>query len=128
MLGTLRHPWLWQVLGWALAIGATIASLVPGQQLPTIPSGDKVLHLLTYAVLAVWFAGLYPRTRYVWIAALLFLMGLSIEWAQGAMSLGRQRDYRDVIANSLGIGLGLAIAVFWLGDWAQRLEAWTRRS
>jgi VanZ family protein len=128
MLGSLRHPWLWQVLGWGLVIGATVASLLPRTPMPQIPSGDKVLHLLTYAVLAAWFAGLYPRARYVWIAALLFFMGLAIEWAQGAMDLGRHRDYHDVIANSLGIGAGLTLAWFWLGNWAQRIEAWTRRS
>jgi VanZ family protein len=128
MLGTLRHPWLWQALGWVLVIGATVASLVPGPQLPQIPSSDKFLHALTYAVLAVWFAGLYPRARYVWIGALLFFMGLAIEWAQGAMELGRQRDYRDVIANSLGIGVGLALALCWVGDWARRVEEWAQRS
>ena len=128
MLGTLRHPWLWQVLGWVLVIGATVASLMPGPQLPRIPSGDKFMHTLTYAVLAVWFAGLYPRARYVWIGALLFFMGLAIEWAQGAMDLGRHRDYLDVLANSLGIGVGLTLALLWVGDWAQRMEEWARRS
>lgn len=128
MLGTLRHPRLWQVLGWLLVIGATVASLLPSTPMPRVPSGDKFLHLLTYAVLAVWFAGLYPRTSYVRIAAALFLMGVAIEWAQGAMNLGRERDFRDVLANSAGIVIGLMLAFLWLGDWARRLEEWARRS
>ena len=128
MHGTLRHPWVWQALGWLLVTGATLASLLPGPPLPPIPSSDKFMHVLTYAVLAVWFAGLYPRTRYVWIAGLLFLMGVAIEWAQGAMGLGRHPDYRDVIANSLGIAVGLALALFWLGDWTRRFEHWAQRS
>lgn len=128
MLGTLRHPWLWQLLGWVLVVGAIVLSLLPVAQLPPINANDKLEHAITYAVLALWFAGMYPRSRYVWIGALLFFMGLFIEWAQGAMQLGRQRDYRDVIANSVGIGVGLALAFFWLGDWVQRVEGWTRRS
>src|SRR5688500_6363797 len=128
MLATLRHPWIWQVLGWLLVIGATLASLLPGPPLPQSPSGDKVMHVLTYTVLAVWFAGLHPRTSYVRIAAALFLMGVAIEWAQGAMDVGCQSDFRDVMANSFGIVLGLVLALFWLGDWARRIETWARRS
>ena len=33
-------------------------------------------------------------------------MGITIEWAQGAMSFGRHRDYQDVIANSGGVIAG----------------------
>jgi hypothetical protein len=44
------------------------------------------------------------------------------------MNLGRQSDFRDLIANSVGIAFGLALALTWLGGWAQRLEAWSRES
>ena len=128
MLGNLRHPWLWQVLGWLLVIGAITLSLLPSTQLPPINANDKVEHALTYCVLSLWFAGLYPRSSYIVIGGLLFFMGVGIEWAQGAMALGRQRDYLDVIANSVGIFVGLVLALFWLGDWVQRIERWTRRS
>jgi hypothetical protein len=128
MLGNLRHPWLWQVVGWVLVISSIIFGLLPGSQLPPLHANDKVEHALTYAVLSLWFAGLYPRSRYIVIGGMLFLMGVAIEWAQGAMALGRQRDYLDVIANSAGICVGLALALFWLGDWVQRIERWTRRS
>jgi glycopeptide antibiotics resistance protein len=78
--------------------------------------------------MTVWFAGIYPRSRYALIALGLFLMGIVIEWVQGAMNLGRESDLRDVLANSVGIVAGLTLALAWLGGWAQRLESWTRKS
>ena len=128
MLGTLRHPRFWLTIGWLLVMGAVIVSLVPGRSLPNLGVSDKLEHTATYAVLTLWFAGLYPRSRYFWIGAGMFALGTGIEFAQGAMNLGRQRDYLDVIANTAGIGVGLMLAVIGLGDWVQRVEGWRKRS
>jgi VanZ family protein len=128
MLLQLRHPRVWLVIGWMMVVLAVVASLLPAQSLPPMGVSDKLEHSFAYTVLALWFAGIYPRSRYIAIAAGLFLMGLGIEWAQGAMNLGRQSDARDVLANSVGISVGLGVALLWLGGWAQRLEAWARRS
>jgi glycopeptide antibiotics resistance protein len=76
----------------------------------------------------LWFAGIYPRSRYTTIAIGLFCMGVAIEFAQGAMHLGRHADYHDVVANSGGIVVGLALAFVGLGGWAQWLESLARRS
>jgi VanZ family protein len=128
MLLPLRHPRGWLVIGWAMIVSAMLVSLAPHDRLPVTGVSDKFEHTLVYTVLALWFAGIYPRSRYAVIAVGLFVMGLVIEWAQGAMNLGRQSDYRDVIANSVGIVLGLTLGLTWLGGWAQRLEAWSRKS
>jgi VanZ family protein len=129
MLATLRHPRLWQVIGWLLVLGAIYLSLTPGSAMPkNLLVNDKIAHATTYTVLTLWFTGLYPRSRYVWIALCLFALGVFIEFAQGAMELGRQRDYLDVLANTTGICVGLMLALAWLGDWVQRVEDWTRRS
>ncbi|HEX2493388.1 MAG TPA: VanZ family protein [Steroidobacter sp.] len=127
MLLPLRHPRVWLLIGWLLVVLAITASLLPGQRLPPTGVNDKLEHMAAYTVLALWFAGIYPRSRYVALAVALFLMGVVVEFAQGAMHLGRERDLRDVIANSAGISLGLSIAVLRLGGWAQRLEAWAAR-
>jgi glycopeptide antibiotics resistance protein len=50
-----------------------------------------------------------------------------IEGVQGAMHFGREADLRDVYANTVGIVCGLTLALVWLGGWAQRVEAWTKR-
>jgi VanZ family protein len=129
MLLPLRHPRFWLALGWVFVALATLASIVPIQKLPTPPGlNDKVEHVAGYALLALWFAGIYPRSRYPWIAGSLFVMGLAIEWLQGAMHWGRSADLHDVIANVTGIAVGLSLAWVALGGWAQRVEAWTRRS
>lgn len=129
MLLALRHPRLWLVTGWILIVLSVIVSIVPAQHLPQPPGiSDKAEHLVAYALLSLWFAGIYPRSRYIAIAVGLFVMGIAIEWVQGAMNLGRQADLRDVIANSVGICAGLVLALAWLGGWAQRVEVWTRKS
>ena len=128
MLLALRHPLVWLVIGWLLVALSVYASLIPPGSLPPAGVNDKVEHAVAYVLLTLWFTGIYPRSRYVVIAIGLFCLGLFIEWAQGAMSIGRQADVRDVIANSIGISVGVALALLWLGGWAQRLEAWARRS
>jgi len=128
MLLALRHPRLWLVSGWLLVAGAVIASLVPAEELPTMGGiSDKGEHIIGYAVLAVWFAGIYPRARYPAIGIALLVMGIVIEGLQGAMHLGRQADLRDVYANTIGIVTGLVLALAWLHGWAQRVEDLTRK-
>ncbi len=128
MLLALRHPRLWLVSGWILVVLAVITSIMPLSELPKMGGlSDKVEHALAYAVLALWFAGIYPKSRYPLIGIALLVMGIVIEGLQGAMNLGRQADMRDVYANSFGIVSGLLVALIWLGGWAQRVESWTKK-
>lgn len=121
----LRYPRLWLSLGWTAVALAIFVCLAPMERLPHPPNvSDKTEHFLAYLLLSVWFAGIYPRSRY-WIIALgLCVMGVLIEFAQGAMQLGRHADVRDVLANSTGILVGLLLSWLLLGGWAQRLESW----
>lgn len=121
-----RHPRLWLVIGWVLVVGCLYVSLMPAASLPQTGLSDKIEHAGAYALLSLWFAGLYPRSRYVVIGIALLAMGVAIEWAQGAMHLGRRSDYRDVIANTFGIVAGLLLATLWLGGWVERIDGWTR--
>jgi VanZ family protein len=123
----LRHPWVWLGLGWLFIVCAVITSLVPGQKLPPMGVSDKLEHTLAYAMLTLWFTGVYPRASYVRIGLGMLALGVAIEIAQGAMPFGRQTDVRDVIANSLGIALGLGVALIGIGGWAQRVEAWAHK-
>lgn len=128
MLLPLRYPRLWLVAGWAFIALAVIGSLLPPSNLPTIQTSDKVQHMAAYALLSLWFTGIYPRSRYAVIGAGLFLLGVAIEWAQGAMHYGRQTDPYDVLANVTGVAIGLTAALLGLGGWAQRVESLIRRS
>lgn len=123
----LRHPWVWLGLGWLFIACAVIASLMPGQKLPHTGLSDKVEHALAYTLLTLWFTGVYPRSSYPRIGLGMLALGVAIEVAQGAMPFGRQMDVLDIVANSLGIALGLVIALIGAGGWAQRVEAWARK-
>jgi VanZ family protein len=128
MLLALRHPRLWLASGWILIVLSVIASIAPAHDLPTMGGvSDKVEHVVGYFVLALWFAGIYPRSRYPMIGVALLVMGIVIEGMQAAMHVGRQAELRDVYANSVGIVCGLTLALVWLGGWAQRVEAWMKK-
>jgi VanZ family protein len=123
----LRHPWVWLGLGWTFIVCAVVMSLVPGQKLPPTGLSDKTQHAIAYMLLTLWFTGVYPRSSYVRVGIGMLALGVSIEIAQGVMPFGRQTDFRDVIANSLGIATGLTFALVGVGGWAQRIEAWARK-
>src|SRR4029078_11333192 len=128
MLPPLRHPRLWLVSGWILVIFAIVANLVPSHDLPKMGGiSDKFEHVTGYLVLSLWFAGIYPKSRYSMIGFALIVMGIAIEALQGAMHLGREADLRDVYANTIGIICGLTLALAWLGGWALRIESLTRK-
>ena len=122
MLLPLRHPRLWLVGGWVLVAIAVLASLCPAQNLPSIGTSDKLEHLTAYALMTLWFAGIYPRSRYIVIGIGMFVLGAVIEAAQGSMGWGRQADVYDMFANTTGIVAGLIAAWLGLGGWAQRVE------
>jgi VanZ family protein len=118
----LRFPRLWLALGWAAVVFAIVVCLLPMNELPNLNANDKTEHFTAYLLLSLWFAGIYPRTRYGIIAIGLLVLGILIEFAQGAMHLGRQADALDVVANSTGIAAGLTLCWLGLGGWAQWVE------
>lgn len=121
---SLRFPKLWLGLGWLAVVLAIIVCLVPMNELPQPPGlNDKSEHIIGYVLLSCWFAGIYPKSRYWIIGVGLAVMGVLVEFAQGAMHLGRQADPYDVLANCIGVLLGMLLSWWWLGGWAQRVEA-----
>ena len=123
----LRHPWVWLGLGWLFVALAITASLVPGQKLPDTHMSDKWQHALGYTLLTLWFTGIYPKASYWKVGGAMLGLGITIEIAQGLMPFGRQMDIRDVGANSIGIVIGLMLALIGVGGWAQKIEVWARK-
>jgi VanZ family protein len=120
----LRYRSAWILASITLVLLVIWGSLQTSVQGPTIDGFDKFEHLGTYAVLAVWFTGFFRRSRY-WVVALGLLgLGLALEIAQFAMHAGRVADPFDMAANTLGVTLGVLIAVFATGGWARKVEAW----
>lgn len=75
---------------------------------PEIPHLDKLLHFLTYAVLAAWHGVLLPKRR-PWILAGCCLWGLAMECLQ-ALTGYREASVADMIMNALGVLAGLYFA------------------
>jgi VanZ family protein len=116
---------LWWALGFLLVGLAVYVCLVPGPDIPSsFEMNDKVAHLIGHGLLAGYFSGLVPRRSWWKIFVFLLLLGGAIEMGQHSMHVGREADARDLIANSCGALLGLALG--WLGfarwpQWVDRL-------
>lgn len=109
-LKPLRHPLLWSAL-WCLAIAVVVAaSLLPASELPLdAPGSDKLHHFLAYAVLAASAVQLFARWPALLGAGLgLVLLGIGLEYAQGALTATRAMSRWDALANTLGVIAGLA--------------------
>lgn len=104
----LRLPGLW--LGvWLLLVAAVVVlSLGAAPQGPDVPASDKWQHLLVYGLLSLGAVQLFrPGRALLTVAALLVLLGVGLEIAQGTLTTDRMMDWRDAVANTLGVGLGL---------------------
>ena len=118
---------------WALTLAFTAfvigLSVTPGIESPddnlfswlyanTAPLTQKILHVVTYAVLgALWMwtlAGIASTpVRIVVSVALAFTLGIALEWYQTTVP-GRFGSIGDILLNSLGVVLGIAVALFLL--------------
>lgn len=119
----LRHPKLWSAVGWLLVAAVIVGSLLPGRTLDALSFSlnDKALHMVTYCVLTLWFTGLYRRSLYLAIGGVLLVLGVGLDLLQG-LTRTRSLDPRDMVANALGIAVGLLLAYYLVGGWCQRLE------
>ena len=116
-----RFSLLWLLFGW-LGVGIVVyLSLTSTPIRTSLLYGDKLGHLLAYAVLMAWFVQIYQSR--IWLvlhAILLMLMGVSLEFLQDLS--GRYFEYADMAANGLGVALGsLSVLTPWR-DMLLRLE------
>ncbi len=127
----LRYALGWQAMSTVLLLVVLAGTLMPATWLwpervrieNWLDNPDKWAHLLTFAVLAVWFAGQYRRKSYWRIAAGLVGFGILIELCQQTVGY-RSAEWLDLGADVLGIVLGLAIGLAGAGGWSQRFENW----
>jgi glycopeptide antibiotics resistance protein len=87
---------------------------------------DKWLHGITFVILALWFAGQYRPRSYWRIGIGLILFGFLIEGCQRLVTY-RSADWFDIWADTVGIIVGLVIAVAGIGGWSLRIENWYMR-
>lgn len=101
-----------QLAGWICILTIAVLSLSPRALQVGIEFGAPQLdHLLAYlfttAALTLGHAG--TRSRLV-VCALLIGFGGLMELAQGAIP-GRHGDVVDLVVNTVGVGMGLAMAI-----------------
>lgn len=69
---------------------------------------DKWQHCFAYFVLSIsWLTVFYKKKKKLLIVVCCILLGIIIEILQNKLTSYRTGDYHDVIANSLGVLLGL---------------------
>lgn len=107
MMENLHYPRCWQGIGWLMVATVCWLSLTPQ---PPEPPGflawDKAQHFIAYGALMFWFRQAFRR-QWRWPVFLIGL-GVGLEFLQGWSGL-RTLDPLDMVANSLGVLLGLAI-------------------
>lgn len=95
---------------------------MPAPLLPDTGASDKTMHTITYGVLTLWFCGAYRHRRAMLTGLALFAFGAALEILQGA-TVTRTPDPADLLANSLGILAGLALALAGLDRWCAMVES-----
>jgi glycopeptide antibiotics resistance protein len=129
----LRYAVFWRFLSALLLIFVLAAMLAPPgwfgcgvYRRSWFEHADKLLHGLTFIVLAAWFAGLFERRWYLALAVWLTVFGLLVEACQHLVGY-RTADWLDIAANSVGILIGLSFALVGLGGWGPWFEDWYSR-
>ena len=124
----LSHPVRWRIAGILILFLVLLFSMAPdiwpwehrhGRRVIS----DKVLHGITFAFLAIWYTGQYARRAYWRLAAGLLAFGVLIEACQSLVTY-RTAEWGDVWADSAGIAIGMALALWLTGGWTLRIERW----
>lgn len=104
-----------------VGLAAVIAylSLAPAEDTPTAGLfWDKAQHALAYLVLAGVGLSFFPRRqRAIFFGVIAF--GIGIEVLQSVMGFGRDGDWRDALANTVGTLVALRLV--------QLVRRWRRR-
>ena len=118
----LQFSHLWQAIGWLMVAVVVWLSLTPEPPHPPTPwlAWDKAQHALAYGLLMYWFRQAFqPHWRW---PLFLLLLGVTLEYLQGLGGV-RTSDTNDMIANAIGVVLGLALSYTPLGRLLSRVDA-----
>lgn len=124
----LRYARRWQAAGMVALFCVLVMALAPAILFSfEFNAGgigpDKWLHGLTFAVLTVWFSGQYAARSYWRLALGMLAFGALIELCQRLL-VYRSAETMDLLADAIGIAVGLAIALAGVGGWSLRFEDW----
>jgi VanZ family protein len=122
-LKPLRRGRTWLAL-WLLAIVAlVVVCLLPGSDLPQLSVSDKLEHALAFLLLSSAAVQLFLRGKPLAIAVLgLLALGVAIELAQALLTTSRMMEAGDVVADAVGVAIGIVSAWTPLRDVLLRLD------
>jgi VanZ family protein len=101
---------LWQLTGWGLVLLVIYLSVTPAPITAATALGDKLGHMLAYAVLMYWFASLYEAPgRRAALAVGLITMGIALEFVQHWTGY-RLFEVADMAAGAAGVVAGWIVA------------------
>ncbi len=118
----LRYRRLWLSGGIVMLLVITVVCLLPSTELPGTGLSDKTEHFLAFGALAFWFGSIVVRRDLPWVALAAIAFGGLIELAQSSMGWGRQGDLLDLVADSIGVAIGVLLVLTPLGCWARWFE------
>ncbi|TAE30847.1 MAG: VanZ family protein [Cytophagales bacterium] len=102
-----RTLFLWLAIGWTVAM--FVACSWPGKDAPNLSNNDKWGHALMFAIFAVLWM-LTKRKTAVWVLGVGIAYGLFTEVWQGVMPIGRSFDWYDLLADAVGVVIGVGVA------------------
>ena len=89
------------ILFWSAAAFALMMAGLPNAPELKVESGDKILHMIAFAVLALLGAFAYPALRLMALLLGLSAFGILIELIQLIPALNRTADWGDLAADIL---------------------------
>jgi VanZ family protein len=97
---------LMQLAFWAALLFAYVCAVIPGG--PEIGNSDKDGHVLAFITLSFLARLGWSRRGAIGIAGALILFGIFIELSQATSIVHRDADIWDVVADAIGVAIGLA--------------------
>jgi hypothetical protein len=121
----LRYARRWQAAGIGVLVLVLGFALAPDLDMRdiAIAASDKWVHGATFTFLTVWFCGQYGKQSYWRVALGMLAFGAFIELCQRMLTY-RSAESLDLMADAIGIALGLVIAAAGVGGWSLRVEDW----
>lgn len=115
----------WVLAGIGLMLWGLYIALEPDPDLKLdFDGGDKLLHALGFVCLTGWWGNVFRSPKARWLAAAACLAyGALVEVLQ-AFDPPRSADVLDLLADAVGIGLGVTLLRTPLGSVLLRVERW----
>ncbi len=109
-----------------MIVAIIVGSMMPAKDVP-LPMAfgmDKVVHMVGYAVVALYGANLFRGRTIITLALILIALGGFVEIAQGMLTATRSAELADFVVDGVGVVLGALIAQRTvLGSLLSRIEA-----